>query len=706
MGEKGLDIDLKSINTEEGFFDEFERPTKEQWKDAAVAALKGIPFEKVMYTDTYEGIKIEPIYIEDDIKDLPHVNDKPGFQSYVRGTKPEGFLANPWLIAQEIWDGKPEDFNSEAKFDLSKGQTAVTMVLDAPTLRGCDPADADAEEVGNMGLSVATLADMKKALDGIDLEKVPVLCNAGAVSMPLVSLFAAAVKASGQDLSKVKATIGSDPVADLAVTGKTTVSLDAAYDNMYQVLTWAIENAPEMETVFVQGSPYHNAGAASNEEVAAALATAAEYLRQMVERGLSVDQVAPRMRFEFSLGSNFFMEIAKLRAARILWSQIVAAFGGNEDAQKMKIHGRTSAFNKTVFDAHVNMLRITSEGFSGAVGGVDSMHLGPFDEPIRTPDRFSRRIARNVQIMLQEESRFTMPIDMGGGSYYIEKLTDDFAQATWSKFQQIEAAGGVVEALKAGLIQGMIAETAAKRTKKIEGRQHEILGTNMYANLIEEKIEAPVVDRAALKAERVAAVAAAKGSADVAAVKTVADAVAAAEAGATIGEMTAALAGGEATSVEALKIARAAEPFEEVRKRAEAYKAKNGKALQIFLANMGPIPQHKPRADFTKGFFEVAATEVLGNEGFATVEEAAKAAIASDAPVVVVCSTDPTYPDYIPTLVPMIKEAKPEVTVVVAGRQKPEVEEAFKAAGVDDFIHVKANCYALNKKLQDKYMEV
>jgi len=722
MGEKGTDIDLKSIDTDKGFFDEFERPTKEEWKEAATAALKGAPFDKVMYTDTYEGITIEPIYIEEDIKGLPHLKSKPGFQSFVRSTKPEGMLKEPWLIAQELWEAKPEDFNNEAKFDLDRGQTALNMVLDSPSREGKDPKDADAEKVGNMGLSLSTLDDMIKIMDGIDVEKVPFFCNCGAVSMPVLSLFTAAAENSGKDISKMKAVIGSDPVAELALTGKTGVSLKTAYDCMYEVLAWSKESAPEMESVMVQGHPYHNAGAASNEEVAIVLSTATEYIRQMIERGLSVDDVAPKMRLTLSLGSNFFMEISKMRATRILWSQMIEAFGGNDDSRKAKIHGRTSSFNKTVFDAHVNMLRITSEGFSGAVGGVDSMHLGPFDEPIRTPDRFSRRIARNVQVMLQEESRFYMPIDMGGGSYYIESLTNEFAQTAWGIFQKIEAEGGIIKALESGMIQKMMAETSAKRNKKIESRQHEILGTNMYANLIEEKVVAPVVDREQLKKERADAVEKYKSKKDQGAVtqnleavkesindskgKSVDMAIAAVNSGATLGELTSLISSfdSDSISVEPLKTGRAAELFEQVRTRMEEYQEKNGKPLQIFMANMGPIPQHKPRTDFAKGFFEVAGFEILNNDGFETVDEAANAAQDSGASIICVCSTDPTYPDYIPGLVPKIKEANPNATVVVAGKQKPEVEEEFSKYGVDDYIHVKANCYELNKKLQDKYM--
>lgn len=725
MSDQQTTVDITKIDAERGFFDEFKKPSKEEWKEEATAALKGAPFDKVMYTKTYEGLTIEPIYMAEDIEGLPHLKSKPGFQPFVRSTRPNGYIKAPWKINQELTLAFPQTFNEEARFDIARGQTGLNIVLDHPTRSGQSPANASEEDVGHDGVSLETLHDVSTIFQGIDLKTVPVQCFTGAISLPMLAMLSVAMQdneAGVNHLHWVDGCVGSDPLAVLATEGKLPVSLKMAYDSMHQATAWAAKKAPKLQTIFVQGHPYHNAGAASTEEVAFALATAAEYLREMIQRGLSIDQVAPRIRFGFSLGSIFFMEIAKLRAARILWAQIVAAFGGNEDAQKMTIHGRTSAYNKTVFDPYVNMLRVTSEGFSGAVGGVDSMHLSPFDEPIRTPDRFSRRIARNVQVMLQEESRFTMPIDLGGGAYSIEKLTHEFGQSAWKIFQEIEKNGGMSAAIMAGLPQKMAAATAAKRAKAVETRSDVILGTNMYANLVEKKIEVPLVDRKALKQTRVDDVAQhahinqdytlgfdltniEKGfSSPVgASVELAIDAV---DKGATLSQLFEVLSSfdSERPTAEPLKIARLAEAFEHLRQDVETRFAEKGEKLRLFLANMGPIPQHKPRADFARGFFEVAGFEVIGNEGFATAEEAADAALASGAPVVVICSTDATYPDYVPTVAKRIKAAKPDTTVIVAGKQPPEVTETFNAAGVDDYIHVRANCYEINKKLQEKYM--
>jgi methylmalonyl-CoA mutase len=720
-GAAGSVVDITKIDANKGFFDEFERPSKEQWKEVATAALKGAPFDKVLLTKTYEDLIIEPIYSAEDIEGLPHLNSRPGLQPYVRGTEQTGFLQTPWVIAQEMTNALPEEFNSEACSDLSRGQTGLTIVLDAPTRNGLDPKDAVTAEVGAQGVSLASVADLAAAIKGVDLKKTNIICYTAATALPMVAMLAAATKNDGETLQGVEACVGCDPLTELATEGSIGVSLKTAYDCMFQTLNWSLKNAPKLQTIFIQGHPYHNAGASSTQEVAFALSTAAEYLREMIGRGLSIDQVAPSIRFGFSLGSNFFMEIAKLRAARILWSQLVAAFGGNEESQKMVIHGRTSEANKTVFDPYVNMLRITTEGFSGAVGGVDSMHLAPFDEPIRTPDTFSRRIARNVQIMLQEEARFTMPIDMAGGSYYIEKMTDEFGRAAWALFQEIEKDGGMLAAVKAGRPQAMSADTAAKRAKSIALRQDVILGTNMYANLGEQRLEAPVIDHEELKRVRTAAVADYQAKHAEMSLPEVLSAVgkavengqsdgveagvAAIAGGATLGDLFSEIAQMDAgrEKVAALSIHRSAEAFEELRKTAES-NAAQGKSVPIFLANMGPVPQHKPRADFARGFFEVAGFEIIYSEGFETAEAAAAAALQYGSPAIVICSTDATYPDYVPGIVKAVKAAKPEATVIVAGRQKPEVEAEFIAAGVDDFIHVKANSYEINKKLQDKYM--
>ena len=325
MAEADVTVDITKIDTDRGFFDEFPFPDYGEWKEEVVKALKGAPFEKVMFTSTYEGLTINPIYSADDIKELPHLDSRPGFIPFVRGTRVGGYLKKAWDICQELTVPLPEDFNDEARFDRERGQTMLNLVLDRPTREGYDPAEAD--QLGERGLSLATVADVRHTFKGLEAERTPLLSYTGAVSLPLIALLASGLKADGCNLERITGCVGSDPLAELARWGTLRMDLNSAYDLMFLGTAWAKEAMPELQTIFIQGHPYHDAGASSTEEVAFALATAAEYIREMLNRGLAVNDITPRMRFGFSLGSNFFMEIAKLRAARILWSQIAAAFG-------------------------------------------------------------------------------------------------------------------------------------------------------------------------------------------------------------------------------------------------------------------------------------------------------------------------------------------------------------------------------------------
>ena len=568
-----------------------------------------------------------------------------------------------------------------------------------------------AETVGDTGTSVTTVEDMHVLLTGLDLAKFPLYVYAGANAVPLLALVAAARRASGEDMAEVRGIVGADPIGALAADGKLPVSLDAHYDSLAAAARWATVNAPHLRTVFVRSDVYSNGGANDVQEVASVLATATAYLRALCERGLTIDEAASQIAFAFSMGANFFLQIAKLRAVRPLWAQIVGAFGGSAEAQKMRIHARPALFFKTIYDPYVNMLRNTTEIFSGVVGGIDSFESAPFDEPIRKGDEFSRRIARNVQIMLQEEFGLLQPIDPAGGSWAVETLTRQMKEKIWAEFQRIEKEGGIIAALRAGSLQESVAAVLAARFKNADLRRDRIVGNNMYPNMTETLLETRAEDTAALKAQRTADIDAYLSDIDVkhrdealASLRqahSVDHAVEAALAGATIAElMTAVTEGNGAETVTAIAPHRWSERFEALRQRTEEYKAEKNDNVKIFLANMGPIPQHKARADFTTGFLQVGAFEVLGNDGFKTVEEAADAARASGADAVVICSTDATYPEIVPALAPKLHEVLPKARVFLAGAAPKDLLETYKEAGIDEYISVRANCYEILESLQ------
>ena len=689
--------------------DEFTPPTDEEWKAACEALLKGAPFEKKMFTKTYEGITFDPMYTRKHTEDILPKGVMPGMGDYLRGVDAAGYIGKPWGIAQACDETLPAENNELLRHENDKGATIYHIVLDTASRAGVDARQAEA--VGDTGTSVTTVEDMHVLLTGLDLAKFPLYVYAGANAVPLLALVAAARRASGEDMAEVRGIVGADPIGALAADGKLPVSLDAHYDSLAAAARWATVNAPHLRTVFVRSDVYSNGGANDVQEVASVLATATAYLRALCERGLTIDEAASQIAFAFSMGANFFLQIAKLRAVRPLWAQIVGAFGGSAEAQKMRIHARPALFFKTIYDPYVNMLRNTTEIFSGVVGGIDSFESAPFDEPIRKGDEFSRRIARNVQIMLQEEFGLLQPIDPAGGSWAVETLTRQMKEKIWAEFQRIEKEGGIIAALRAGSLQESVAAVLAARFKNADLRRDRIVGNNMYPNMTETLLETRAEDTAALKAQRTADIDAYLSDIDVkhrdealASLRqahSVDHAVEAALAGATIAElMTAVTEGNGAETVTAIAPHRWSERFEALRQRTEEYKAEKNDNVKIFLANMGPIPQHKARADFTTGFLQVGAFEVLGNDGFKTVEEAVDAARASGADAVVICSTDATYPEIVPALAPKLHEVLPKARVFLAGAAPKDLLETYKEAGIDEYISVRANCYEILESLQ------
>ncbi|NLB83617.1 MAG: methylmalonyl-CoA mutase, partial [Synergistaceae bacterium] len=408
---------------------------------------------------------------------------------------------------------------------------------------------------------------------------------------------------------------------------------------------------------------------------------------------------------------------AKLGAARMVWSQIIEAFGGEEAAREIDIFANTSSFTSTVYDPYVNVLRGTTEAFSAVVGGINGMNVRPFDEAVGPSLPSSRRIARNIQILLQEEFNLLQPVDPAGGSWYVEALTKQVAESAWKMLQQIDGEGGMAGALTSGFVQKEIAAVLASRFANLDTRFDRAVGTNMYPNTTEQPLPREESDRAEVKQKRMAAIEEYRKGADkkdrderlakisaqgselpVDFMKALTDAF---KAGATLCEVREKLNGSaEGPEAEPIKPRRWTEQYEALRRRTEEFAAKTGKGIRIFLANMGPLVQHKPRADFSTAFMEVAGFEVLKNNGFSTVEEAVAAAAQSGADAAVICSTDDTYPELVPSLARGIKESSPGVMVLLAGAPAPEYKKSYVDAGVDEFIHVRANCRQILENIQ------
>ncbi|MCK4762402.1 MAG: acyl-CoA mutase large subunit family protein [Candidatus Aminicenantes bacterium] len=465
------------------FLKDFPPHTYEEWQKKVGEDL---------VTGTYEGIDLKPIYRKEDTAHIPGLDNLPGFAPYIRGTKAAGYRQKGWEICQEIKCGNPGDFNRELKHDLHRGQDAVFLALDEAAREGLDPDKAENGAVGINGVSISTYEDFEKTLSGIDLEKYPLYIDAGLPGLEIAMMLTVFCRETDIGIAKIKGSIESDPLGLLLTRGKLPVSLETAFDRLAAVTGSLAQIAPQLKTMAVKGSLFHNAGADAVRELAFSLSTAVEYIDRMIDRGLDINDIVRSIRFTFGAGSFFFMEVAKLRAVRMLWERIATAYGADEESRKITMHAETSFYNQTRLAPYVNMLRTTTEAFSAVVGGVDSLTTNPFDECGGKPDRFSRRVARNTQVILKEEAHLDQLIDPAGGSYYVEALTRRVAQAAWDEFREIQRRGGMLKALRQGYPQEEIERVAAQRKKDLSEGKSKLVGVNAYVVDGAEKLEKKV----------------------------------------------------------------------------------------------------------------------------------------------------------------------------------------------------------------------
>ena len=690
---------------------EFAPHTYDAWKDAAVKLLKGKPFDKLLVTPTYEGFAFDPVYLKADAAELPHLQGAiPGTTTQVRGPHASGYRTGGWGISQEMSLPTPEELNQVALHELENGQNELNLWPDFATRAGKDADDPQVKNVGVCGTSLNTVADFEAAFKGIHLDYISLYLRAGLAGVPLTALLAAYAEEAGLDLAMVRGCMELDPLAYALENGHLPGGLEAAYDEMAAVTKWALEVAPMLQTIGVQTHAVHNGGGASHQEMAVALANGVAYLRAMIARGLSADEVAPKMRVSLSIGPNYFIEVAKFRAFRMVWARMLEAFGVPVEGRGVHLHARTGLWNKTTVDIHTNMLRGTTEAFSAVVGGVDSLTVGAFDELVREADGFSRRIARNIHHILGEECDLQQVVDPAGGSWAVEVLTDKMADQAWKLFQEIEAAGGIIPALETQMVQGHVAKTLAAKKKKIEQRRDTIVGINNYPNLIEKPDEPANLDypgiRAArvdqltnfrAKADREAKKLALRGWEDVSGRELVEAAIAAVKAGATVGEVYQALPKGDDFAVEKIGLLRGSGDYEALMAQTKAL----GEAATLLQVNFGPSRKYRARADWTSAFFRVGGFPVEDATDFESVEAAAEAAKISPAKVAIICSDDATYAESAAAVAQALKAARPELFVVLAGAPGDH-ESAWRAAGVDDFVHVRVNNYQFLKGLLEK----
>lgn len=675
----------------ERLLSEFPEHTYEQWHAAAEALLKGAPFEKRLVSQTYEDITVQPIYRREDITGLEHLKHLPGTASLVRGSHAEGFLKSGWEVSQELKAPTPDVLNGIIHEGLNGGQSELNVVV------GCgQPVCCHG------GVAIHTAEDVKTALSGVAVDAVSTYWQCGPSCVPVAALFIAAAEQLGVPAEKLRGGFENDPLGQLVSHGALRQSLKARFDHMAALTDYAAKHAPQLRTITVKGDVYHNAGATATQELGYIVATLVSYIEEMKARGLSPETVLPHIRISLAVGSDYFMEIAKIRAARWLWSKVAAAYG--VENAPVHIHANTSRWNKTTYDAHTNMLRVTSEAFAAVVAGVDSLHIGPYDEIAGHTDEFSRRIARNLHTILREECGLDRVIDPAGGSTYIEWLTDQIAAKSWAIIQDIEKQGGMIAALESGSVQQAVEAVCKAKFKSIRIRKDKIVGSNMYPDLKGRKLEVLAPE---CKAGQPIPGAEPPQPVDVtptADASMVEQAVAAAKSGASKASIAMAIGlpnGEDTPTVNSLPTHRASEEYEALRDASAAFAAKTGNAPAILQLNMGPSRKYRLRADWTAAFFEAAGFTVDGARDFLTQEEALKALAESRTAIAVITSDDATYLETVAPLATAVKAAKPELTLLVAGAPGDN-EAAWRVAGVDDFVNVRSNNYELNEQLLKK----
>ena len=621
-------------DSKEKLFSDFSPVTTEQWMEKVTADLKGADFEKKLVWKTNEGFKVKPFYRKEDLEGLKTTDALPGEFPYLRGNKKDN---NEWLVRQEIRVDDVKEANAKALDILNKGIDSLSFHVKAKELNA---------------------AYLEMLLEGICAECVELnfsTCQGHVVD--LANLLVEYFQKKGYDLNKLHGSINFDYLNKMLAKGKEKGSLvDTA-----KALIAATAVLPEYRVINVNALTLNNAGAYIYQELGYALAWGNEYMNQLTEAGIPAATIAQKIKFNFGISSNYFLEIAKFRAGRMLWADIVNSYLAEGDckcAAQMKIHAETSSFNLTVFDSYVNLLRTQTEAMSAAIAGVDSMTVVPFDKAYETPNDFSERLARNQQLLLKEESHFDKVIDPAAGSYYIENLTVSIAKQAWDLFLAVEDEGGFYAAVKAGKVQGAVNASNKARHEAVAKRKEILLGTNQYPNFTELAGEKRPL------------------------------------------EAVCCCGGGHHDTCEkdvpSLNFDRAASEFEALRLQTET----SGKRPKAFMLTIGNLAMRQARAQFSCNFLACAGYEVVDNLGFSTVEEGVEAAVAAKADIVVLCSSDDEYAEY---AVPAFKALNGRAMFIVAGA--PACMDELKAAGIENFIHVRVNVLETLKEYNAKLLK-
>ena len=684
------------------------------WRAAFAEAVGQTADETAWHTP--EGITVAPLYTEQDVADLGFLRTMPGHPPYLRGPYPTMYVNQPWTIRQYAGFSTAADSNAFYRRNLAAGQKGLSIAFDLATHRGYDSDNPRvAGDVGMAGVAIDSILDMRQLFDGIPLEKMSVSMTMNGAVLPVMALYVVAAEEQGVPHERLTGTIQNDVLKEFMVRNTYIYPPEPSMQIISDVFAYTSAEMPRFNSISISGYHMQEAGATADLELGYTLADGLEYLRAGVGAGLDIDRFAPRISFFWAIGMNFFMEVAKLRAARLLWSRIVAGFSPtNDKALSLRTHSQTSGWSLTAQDVYNNVVRTCVEAMAATQGHTQSLHTNSLDEALALPTDFSARIARNTQLLLQQESGTTRVIDPWGGSYYVERLTAELAKAAWAHIAETEEAGGMTKAIEAGLPKLRIEEAAARTQARIDSGQQPVIGVNTYRPPADEPIEVLKVDNTAVRAEQLAKLESLRAERDPDTVQAALDAltaaaqaaadgsrgpgleqnllalsVQAARAHATVGEMSDALErvfGRHTATIRTISgVYReemgASDTADRVRERCARFETEHGRRPRMLVAKMGQDGHDRGQKVIATAFADLGFDIDVGPL-FQTPAEAALQAVEADVHIVGASSLAAGHLTLVPQLrAELAALGRDDIMVVVGGVIPPDDVAPLLEAG-------------------------
>ncbi|MEM8730865.1 MAG: methylmalonyl-CoA mutase [Pseudomonadota bacterium] len=674
--------------------------SKDTWRRRAESELRNRKVEDLTWS-TLEGIDIDPIYTEEDLADVTHLGTLPGEAPFLRGVKATMYAGRPWTIRQYAGFSTAEESNAFYRKALAAGQQGVSVAFDLATHRGYDSDHPRVMgDVGKAGVAIDSVEDMKILFDGIPLDKVSVSMTMNGAVIPVLANFIVAGEEQGHDRSVLAGTIQNDILKEFMVRNTYIYPPEPSMRLIADIIEFTSNEMPKFNSISISGYHMQEAGANLVQELAFTLADGREYVRAALAKGMDVDKFAGRLSFFFCIGMNFFMEAAKLRAARLLWHRIMSEFEPkNPKSMMLRTHCQTSGVSLQEQDPYNNVVRTAYEAMAAVLGGTQSLHTNSFDEAIALPTEFSSRIARNTQLILQEETGVTNVVDPLAGSYYVEKLTSDLVDAAWALIEEVEEMGGMTKAVASGMPKLRIEEAAAQRQALIDRGEDVIVGVNKYRKDKEDPIDILDVDNVAVRASQVDRLETMRASRDETACQAALSevqrrareggnlleaAVEAARARASVGEISMAMEnefGRHRAEVKTLAGVYGAayegdEGFAAIQKSVETFAEEEGRRPRMLVVKMGQDGHDRGAKVIATAFADIGFDVDVGPL-FQTPDEAAQDAIDNDVHVIGISSQAAGHKTLAPQLVEALKTQDAEDIIVICGGVIPQQDYEF-----------------------------